>query len=256
MLNITPIAAFHDNYIWLISDNSQRTACCVDPGDAIPLLGYLKQHSFQLTSVLLTHHHYDHIGGLTELLKTYPKLKIYGPRDSRIPAINHVLLPDTEETIAQCTFHILATPGHTSTHISLYAPHFEWLFCGDTLFSGGCGRVFDGTIEELHDSLQRLKALPDSTQIFPAHEYTRENLRFGAFIEPNNLAIQHYLYQLNQHAHCTLPSTIGLEKEINPFFRTQAPEIIEYAQRRGDSTGTSLSVFKQLRSDKNIYPNL
>ncbi len=253
-MNIKSVSAFYDNYIWLIINDNDRQVVCVDPGEAEPVLKYLKNENLLLKAILLTHHHHDHIGGTAELLQTYPKLEVYGPADPRIQGLTHTLKDGEVLEINSCEFQILATPGHTSTHISYYESNYGWLFCGDTLFSAGCGRVFDGTIEELHDSLQKLKKLPDATQVFCAHEYTQKNLRFAARVEPDNLRIRRYAQRLLARKNpCSLPSSIGVEKEINPFFRTQVESVQAFARLNGSKDSDSLSVFKRIRSEKDHF---
>lgn len=253
-MKVLPISAFYDNYIWVITDDNEQQAFCVDPGDAEPVFLYLAQHSSTLKAIILTHHHHDHIGGANALIEANPGIAVYGPDDPRIPEVNHVLKNEDELIIDSCCFKVISTPGHTSTHISLYEPEQKWLFCGDTLFSAGCGRVFDGTIEQLHDSLQKLKALPDETKVFCAHEYTQKNLQFAAIIEPDNLAIRNHAHRLlAKENQCSLPSSIKIEKQINPFLRTETAEAQSYVKLRGSSKNDSLSVFKQIRADKDNF---
>lgn len=228
-MDVIPIKAFSDNYIWLIINNTDKSAICVDPGDAKPVLDFLAQTSLQLQAILITHHHYDHIGGVAALLSANPKISVYGPNDTRIPKVTKSLRGGDTVSMAPFLFHVIATPGHTSSHISFFEANFGWLFCGDTLFSAGCGRVFDGTMEELYTSLQTLKNLPDSTKIYCAHEYTRNNLRFATQAEPDNLEIMAYLQSLEDYP-CSLPTTVEVEKRVNPFFR--APNIALFSQLR------------------------
>lgn len=251
---IFPLSAFTDNYIWLFIDPQLKQVCCVDPGDANPVIKYLKQQDLILKAVLLTHHHFDHIGGVPQLLANYPNIDIYGPQDNRIP-YNTRLLTAKEyiKPLPFYTLQVINTPGHTSTHISLYEPNQQWLFCGDTLFSAGCGRVFDGTIEALFNSLQIINALPNETKIFCAHEYTRQNLRFAQQVEPNNKEIEQYALKLSNHDQCTLPSTLNLEKKINPFLRTKENTVVNYALSHANKISDELSVFKQLRADKDHF---
>lgn len=250
-MKIQAVSALYDNYIWLIINDKEDQALCVDPGEAPPVLNFLKKEGMTLNAILLTHHHNDHIGGVPELLKAIPGLDIYGPQDDRIPQLSHVLKEGDRLKLGSCEFQILSTPGHTSTHICYYEPHQGWLFCGDTLFSAGCGRVFDGTIEQLHNSLQLLKNLPDDTQVFCGHEYTQANLRFAATVEPENLTIRNYAQRLlAKENQCSLPSSISVEKEINPFFRTGSAGVQAFAKAKGSKSSDSLSVFKTIREAK------
>lgn len=251
---IKSVSAFYDNYIWLIINEETGQTLCVDPGEAEPVLRFLSQEDLKLEAVLLTHHHNDHIGGTAKLSQSNPGLLIYGPSDSRITMLTNPLQEGELLKINSCEFQILATPGHTATHISYYEPHHNWLFCGDTLFSAGCGRVFDGSIEELFDSLQRLKSLPDTTQVFCAHEYTLKNLRFAARVEPDNQTLRTYAQRLiAKENQCSLPSSIGVEKQINPFFRTEEDSIRAFARQHGYNDLDSLSVFKCIRSEKDHF---
>jgi hydroxyacylglutathione hydrolase len=251
-MSIIPIPAFKDNYIWAIVNEQQHTLICVDPGDAAPVLEYVRRNHLQLTSVLITHHHSDHCAGIEVLLQTFPKLTIYAPNDDRIPHAKILLRDEDILHIDHYAFRVLHIPGHTSSHICYQEPTKAWLFCGDTLFSAGCGRVFDGTMKQLFNSLQLLQTLPEDTQVYCGHEYTRQNLRFAAEIEPENEHVQAYAQYLNQHPlHCSLPSTIGLEKKINPFFRTQCLE--GFAQLHDISPTDSLAIFTKLRTLKDTF---
>ncbi|KTD36756.1 hydroxyacylglutathione hydrolase (glyoxalase II) [Legionella nautarum] len=253
-MKVIPVPAFTDNYIWLIIDTNNRQAVCVDPGEAKPVLDFLTRENLALQAILLTHHHFDHIGGTAELVQANPGIAVYGPKDPRIPLVTHSLQDKDTLELNSYHFAILATPGHTSTHLCLHEPNHGLLFCGDTLFSAGCGRVFDGTIEELHSSLQKLKNLADETKVYCAHEYTLQNLRFAAIVEPDNLSAQALMQKLlNQKNPCSLPSTIAIEKQINPFLRTEIAAVKDYARNRGSQSDCSLSVFKQLREDKDRF---
>lgn len=254
-MNIVPIRAFTDNYIWVIIPERSKGVLCIDPGDSQPVIEFLNTMGLELTAILLTHHHPDHIGGVADLLTHFPKLPVYGPNDPRIPLVTHPVQGGDTFELASLHFDVLATSGHTSSHISLYETTQGWLFCGDTLFSAGCGRVFDGTIEALHQSIQCLKALPPETQVYCAHEYTQQNLRFAQTVEPHNTHIQDYLNRLNQNViPCTLPSTIAMERLINPFMRTDIAAVEEYVLSNSGSTADSLSIFKKLREAKNNFP--
>lgn len=253
-MEIIPIPSLTDNYIWLIVDTDTQQALCIDPGEAMPVLNFLKRENFSLQAILLTHHHDDHIGGTAELVQANPSIAVYGPYDVRIPHVTHHLQDNEVLTLGSCQLQIIATPGHTSSHICLYESKQHWLFCGDTLFSAGCGRVFDGSTESLFDSLQKIKSLPEETQIYCAHEYTLKNLQFAATVEPHNLLIRNYIQQLRQqNKFCTLPSTLAIEKQINPFLRTELPAIKEYARQKGCRNDDSLAVFKQIRAEKDKF---
>lgn len=248
---ITAISAFQDNYIWAIPLDARRFAC-VDPGDAIPVLNYAQAHGLSLDTVLVTHHHADHIGGLADLKRAYPDLRIIAPADPRIRPCTEIAQTDQPVLVSPWQFEVLFIPGHTSTHIAYYEPRQGWLFCGDTLFSGGCGRVFDGTLEQLFASLMQLAQLPDSTQVFCAHEYTRSNLRFARTVEPGNSLLRDYADQIAAQA-LTLPSTMGLEKQINPFLRLSEPAVRHWAAQQDGGAGTDFEIFKLLRACKNRF---
>ena len=254
-MKILPVSAFYDNYIWMgINENTQE-AFCVDPGEAKPVITFLEKENLKLKAILLTHHHHDHIDGTSELIEKNPAIAVYGPNDPRMPQVTNVIKEkDSFSLLDIYQFQVLDTPGHTSTHISFYESHYGWLFCGDTLFSAGCGRVFDGTIKALHDSLQKLKSLPDKTQIYCAHEYTQQNLRFAAMVDPDNLTIRHHALRLLAKENlCSLPSNLALEKQINPFLRTDTEKLQAYTTFKGCKKHDSLSVFKQLRADKDVF---
>jgi len=253
-MTITPLAALKDNYIWMLIDEQQQQAVCVDPGDAQPVIDFLQNNALSLSAILLTHHHFDHIDGVGKLLEFSPNIPVYAPDDYRIARRNVTVNENTPVKVLNYQFDVLAIPGHTSSHICYYEPNHHLLFCGDTLFSAGCGRVFDGTIEALYQSLKKLRELPDDTKIYCAHEYTRQNLRFALLVEPDNIDVQHYLQQLNAHPHtCSLPSTMGFEKLINPFLRINEPEIIRWVENFTDAQHDSLSIFSHLREKKNHF---
>lgn len=253
-MDVFPILAFSDNYIWALVDKKTKVFDCVDPGDAQPVLQFATDHQLNLRSILITHHHDDHIGGAVSLRKLYPSCTVYGPDDPRIPVISTPVSPGQVLSIGTHTFQILSNPGHTSSHISYFEPDKKWLFCGDTLFSAGCGRVFDGSVEQLHDSIVSFKALPKATLVFCAHEYTQQNLRFAQVVEPHNTQIKYYLQRLQeQQIVCSLPSTLEQEFLINPFLRTNEKEVQHYARQHGAHSRESQEVFRVLREQKNLF---
>lgn len=251
---IIALPAFKDNYIWAIVNESKHTLLCVDPGDAQTVLTYAKNNQLILTHILITHHHTDHLGGVDELLQAFPKTIVYGPQDQRLPQVNYIVRNEDIVPIDHYAFRVLATPGHTCSHICYHEPSKSWLFCGDTLFSAGCGRVFDGTMEDLYHSLLSLKKLPQDTQVYCAHEYTRQNLQFATTIDPENPVIESYKTYLMQHPNaCSLPSTIALEKKINPFLRTDTPALQTFAKNKGINPLDQFEIFKQLRKNKDHF---
>ena len=251
---IFPIKAFNDNYIWAITNERKHSFTCVDPGEALPVIAYAKSTSLKLTDILITHHHADHTDGVAELLKTNPKINVFGPIDRRLPQVNVPVRDEDIIHIDNLSFRVISTPGHTSTHISYQEHTKAWLFTGDTLFSAGCGRVFDGTIEQLYHSINLLKSMPKDTKIFCGHEYTRANLKFAATIEPNNQTILSYIKHLRENENqCSLPSTIELECKINPFMRTDSLDLLECAREQGINPSDSLEIFKFLREKKNMF---
>jgi hydroxyacylglutathione hydrolase len=252
MTSITPISAFQDNYIWVIIHSDNKTITCIDPGLAEPLSKAMQQNGWVLQNILITHHHHDHIGGIETLLKHAPNCNVYAPNDSRISAVTHRVHDGEKIIIDSYIFSILAIPGHTCSHIAYYEAEQYWLFCGDTLFSAGCGRVFDGTIEQLYATLQKIKQLPDETKIYCGHEYTKKNLTFALTIEPENRDIKQYLQSI-QNTSCTLPSTLTQEKKVNPFLRTHLPALQTFANSRNLNPSDQMQVFKQLRHEKDHW---
>lgn len=228
---LLPIPAFDDNYIWLFSDG--KAAWVVDPGDAAPVIAALQDRQLALAGILLTHHHGDHTGGITALCRKFA-VPVYGPAES--PArelVSHPLRHGDHIQLGHFHFCIIAVPGHTLDHIAFHSAADKLLFCGDTLFSAGCGRVFEGTYAQMHASLQLLAALPDDTRVCCAHEYTLSNLRFAVAVEPDNQAIRDYQAScelLCSSGQPTLPSLLGLEKQVNPFLRCR--DVEEFSARR------------------------
>ncbi|MFC0445212.1 hydroxyacylglutathione hydrolase [Pseudidiomarina halophila] len=229
---ISPIRAFDDNYIWAIQPAAGAPAVIVDPGDETPVLQWLKTQQVDLASILITHHHWDHTDGLLPLLKHFD-VPVYGPHNPKIEGISHPVAEGDRFTPAglELEFRVIETPGHTLDHISFYAE--DILFCGDTLFSAGCGRMFEGTAPQLYNSLRKLAELPTSTAVYCAHEYTAANLKFAAAAEPDNAAVKQAQQQVakwREHDKPSLPSDIARELAINPFLHARNAE--EFAQLR------------------------
>jgi len=251
MFKITAIPALQDNYIWAMHNDKQ--AVVVDPGDAMPVLEFMAEQGLTLAAILCTHRHNDHIGGIAQLRAVY-NVPVYGRRHEKNPHISHDLR-DGEQLrldVFGLVFDIIETPGHLDDHIAYCAANAtpEILFCGDVLFGAGCGRNFEGTLEQLHHSLQRLSRLPETTLVYCAHEYTASNLRFAIACEPDNPAVQQRIAdtaKLRAQNLSTVPSTIALEKATNPFLRCNVPAIVHRLQQRGLNDPSPASVFAALR---------
>lgn len=223
MINITPIKAFNDNYIWAITTNKNNKLILVDPGQTQPCLDFIQQNQLELSSILITHHHNDHIGAIDELIKlNASEINVYGPANEKIPHITHQLVEGDaiQFNDFELSLNVYDVPGHTAGHIVYF--NEDVLFSGDTLFSGGCGRLFEGTAEQMHHSLSKLKQLPANTKVYCAHEYTLANLYFALAVEPENAELLHYFNQVKHYRdnnQATIPTTIGQERKINPFLR-------------------------------------
>ena len=263
MLTITPIPALDSNYFWIIRpDQNASGVYVVDPGDAAPVIDYLSRHQLTLTAILITHRHRDHTQGISGLLD-YSPVPVYGPESELIPAITHPLGDGDSLALDGITLKIIAVPGHTWEHIAyLYEGTSvipPLLFCGDALFAGGCGRRYDGTAEIMWDSLQKLAALPDNTQIYCAHEYTQANLEFAVAVEPDNAELNarfQLVKRTRTQGNITLPSNILLEKRTNPFLRCQHHGIKIFTEHRLQQTlETPAQVFGALRLIKDTWPN-
>ena len=246
MISISPVPIFNDNYVWLI-EHQNGNACVVDPGDAAPIKKVLEAKDLTLTSILVTHHHWDHTGGIEQLVAAYENVAVYGPKSNRIPQITHTRQDKDKIDIfgdLSLLFNIIAVPGHTREHIAYFADahnndkhtHVDEqyklrrpiLFCGDTLFAGGCGRLLGGTAEQLLSSLKTLSTLPANTQIYCTHEYTLANLAFAEAVEPSNLLLKARVDNESvkrDQGKTTLPSSIELELETNPFLRCAQMEV-------------------------------
>ncbi len=254
MLEITPVRAFEDNYIWMLSPADADLAVAVDPGDETPVLDWLRARGKRLVAILITHHHYDHTGGIPELVQAFPGIPVFGPAGESIRGVTQPLREGDRVTIEgfDPPLQVLDVPGHTAGHIAYYGDGA--LFCGDTLFAAGCGRVFDGTFEQLANSLQRIAALPPATRIYCAHEYTLDNLGFAVWVEPGSEALKARVERENAKRRLgepTLPAPLSLELETNPFLRTAIDHVREAAeQAAGHSLDSPAEVFTALRQWK------
>lgn len=251
---VVPLRAFADNYIWTIRDAG--FAAVVDPGDAQPVLDYLAREKLQLVAILNTHHHADHVGGNAALL-TLTKVPVFGPHDERIPEVSERLADGERFTLPHFNIEMetLEIPGHTRSHIAFHGDGL--LFCGDTLFAAGCGRLFEGTPRQMHDSLTRLARLPDATRVYCGHEYTLSNLKFARAAEPDNRRLPELetrMQALRERGQPTLPSTIAQEKATNPFLRVTEPAIIASASgRAAKKLSDPVSVLAEIRDWKNNF---
>lgn len=224
-MNLTSIPALQDNYIWTLNDDTGH-CLIVDPGEAAPVLRMIEKNQWQPVAILLTHHHHDHVGGVAELVSHYPDLAVYGPEETRVKGAKTIVGEGDMVSVLGQNFTIYATPGHTLGHISYFS--FPYLFCGDTLFSGGCGRLFEGTAEQMYYSFQKLNELPGETLVCCAHEYTLSNLTFAQAIYPHEPEIGRYyreIKELRAKKGITLPTKLALERKINVFLRTQDVEL-------------------------------
>lgn len=225
-MNLISIPAFQDNYIWVLVDDDRR-CIIVDPGESAPVLQAIEENGWHPQAILLTHHHNDHVGGVPDLVAAFPHLVVYGPAETQDKGTTQVVEEGENILILGYEFSVFATPGHTSGHLCFYSK--PYIFCGDTLFSGGCGRLFEGTPAQMYQSLQKINALPDDTLICCAHEYTLGNMKFAASILPDDLAILDYylkVKELRAKNQKTLPVILKNEREINLFLRTDDIDLI------------------------------
>lgn len=257
-MNLLPIPAFSDNYIWMLHDAEH--AVVVDPGQAEPVLSTLAQRGLKLLGILVTHHHADHVGGV-EAIRAATGAPVWGPAYESLPEpVTRVQGGDSVESLGG-PWQVIDVPGHTSGHIAFFSTRAQsqpLLFCGDTLFSGGCGRLFEGTAAQMQASLDALAALPANTLVCCAHEYTISNLRFAQAVEPNNPELAQYLeycQQLRKKGLPTLPSTLQTELAINPFMRSRAADVIAAAVHHDPQTRPEepASVLATLRQWKNVF---
>ncbi|MGH8729510.1 MAG: hydroxyacylglutathione hydrolase [Burkholderiales bacterium] len=254
MIRIEPVRAFRDNYIWCLRDNTR--AAVVDPGDAKPVLEYLARERLALTAILNTHHHADHTGGNRELLAHF-SVPVFGPRAEAIATVTQTVGEDERVALPDfgIDFSVIDIPGHTRGHVAYYGANL--LFCGDTLFGCGCGKLFEGTAKQMHASLSKLAALPPETKVFCGHEYTLANIAFAKTVEPENSAL---LEREREDARAisesrpTLPSTLAVEKMTNPFLRCAERPVIEAASKHaGEKLHDPVEVFAEIRSWKNTF---
>lgn len=257
MFDIIPIPAFNDNYIWLIANTVNRQCIVVDPGDSAPVLNTLRKHDLTLIAILITHHHHDHTGGIIQLHENFPDVPVFGPAHENIPCLNHPLVENDEVELPELNLklRVLDIPGHTKGHIAYYGNGM--LFCGDTLFSAGCGRLFEGTAEQMYASLTKLAGLPDDTLVYCAHEYTAANLRFAETVEPENQEIKKRIIEitaLREKNQPTLPGLMRLEKLTNPFLRCTSPAVIDSVQKKfAKKITTPAAVFATIRAWKDTF---
>jgi hydroxyacylglutathione hydrolase len=253
-LEVVPLRAFRDNYVWTLRKG--RHAAVVDPGEARPVLEYLTAEGIELTAILATHHHQDHVGGIAEILQTR-RVPVYGPRGEPIATLTRAVGGGDRVPLEQLgvSFEVLEIPGHTRAHVAYYGANM--LFCGDTLFACGCGKAFEGTPQQLYASLEKLMALPDETLVYCGHEYTLANIGFARAVEPDNAALlerEGSDARLRRDNRPTLPSTIGRERATNPFVRVTRPAVIASANKYlGKRLSDPASVFAALRQWKNEF---
>jgi hydroxyacylglutathione hydrolase len=254
-VSVFPIKAFNDNYIWCLHNQTHCTV--VDPGDAAPVLAYCQDNQLTLSAIIITHHHWDHTGGIDALLAAFPNIPVYGPQNKNIKQITVRLSQGDDMELAKLgiKFSILEVPGHTLDHIAYYGD--IGLFCGDTLFSAGCGRLFEGTPQQMYTSLVKLTTLPADTEVFCAHEYTMANIAFAETVEPNNQALVGYKHWANKQREKntpTLPSSIQRELAVNPFLRCHSAELVtNVSQNMGSTLASEQAVFASLRSWKDNF---
>lgn len=251
---VYPVKAFQDNYIWTIYNETH--AVVVDPGESEPVLDFLRSKNLKLAAILITHHHFDHVSGIEKLVD-HSNVPVYGPKNENIPLITHTLVEDdtVDLELLNLKYTILDIPGHTSGHIA-YADN-QNVFCGDTLFSCGCGRIFEGTPQQMFESIGKLASLPDSTKVYCTHEYTLSNIKFALALEPENPDLLEYEREVKlkvSKGQSSLPSTIGFEKIVNPFLRCDDLAIASAAKKRSQQVFTNeVEVFTAIREWKNTF---
>jgi hydroxyacylglutathione hydrolase len=252
-MNIIQIPTFTDNYVWIMHELNNDFAVVVDPGESKPIIDALNINNLQLSDILLTHHHHDHIGGVKKLKEIYPAANIYGPEDIRIPTTIDVKDNQTIwlDSINE-EFRVIDVRGHTNSHIAYYFKNK--LFCGDTLFSCGCGRLFEGTYEDMYKALIKIKNLPKETMVYCAHEYTLDNIGFAKIVDPKNLDLlerEKEVKYLLKNGFFTIPSTLENELKVNPFLRFDVKDIKNSVQNHfSKKISSDAEVFKYTREWK------
>lgn len=264
MLSISAIPAFNDNYIWCLADSRDGKALVVDPGDARPVIDYLNQHGLTLDTILVTHHHPDHVGGIRQLTQSLGDVRIVAPANSPFKAASETVTTGDSLSWHELTFQVMEVPGHTLDHIAYYSPTpvngGPVLFCGDTLFVCGCGRLFEGSPAQMRHSLETLRQLPDDTGVYCAHEYTLANLKYARHLLPDDeglAAFEAECEQLRAQHQATVPGLLGREKRLNPFLRWDDPEVIaaagNYANKQGLGCENPDAVFAAVRHGKDHF---
>ncbi len=255
-MNIIPLRAFKDNYIWVIINPNTQRAIVIDPGDAAPVIEFFTHEKFKLAGILITHKHWDHCNGIAEIVQKYP-VPVFGPAASEIVKLDHPVKENDAVILDGFgkLFTVMAIPGHTLEHIAYYGEGV--LFCGDTLFTGGCGRIFEGTPAQMYQTLNRIAAYPDDTLIYCGHEYTLANLQFARLVEPDNQALIariEAVEQLRRNHLPTVPATLCQEQATNPFLRCDVPEVIKSVESYAKKTlNDPIEVFAAMRTWKNSF---
>ncbi|QJR82259.1 hydroxyacylglutathione hydrolase [Alteromonas pelagimontana] len=254
-VTVSPVRAFSDNYIWCLHNNTHVVV--VDPGEAQPVLTFCRENSLTLSAILITHHHHDHTGGIEKLISTRPDIPVIGPRGGHIRGVTQSVVQGDTVSLAdlKCEFSVIEVPGHTLDHLAFAGQGL--VFCGDTLFAAGCGRLFEGSAAQMLHSLNKLQRLPDDTLVYCAHEYTQSNIRFAKAVEPENQELQDYALGVeNQRKDDkpTIPSDIKTQKAVNPFLRVNEPNVVAAANSfSNQALNDEVSIFASLRKWKDEF---